>query len=145
MPIGHALNIKNLESRLSRRDWVVIVTTLDKRSPDYIENYIPLPPYFHLLIEKTGDPSIQHGNHSDIIRLRLLERYGGVYLDTSTIFLKHDFEELSLYKRLKESPSASLAGYTNVTFARKDDRGSNYFDDAKDGIELGVLYAKKNV
>ncbi|HHX8330433.1 hypothetical protein J4H63_19545 [Vibrio alginolyticus] len=144
MPIGHALNIRNLESRLSGSDWVVIVTTLDKRSPDYIENYISLPPYFHQLIEKTGDPSVQHGNHSDIIRLRLLERYGGVYLDTSTIFLKHDFDEVSLYKRFKESPCASLAGYTNVTFTRKDERGINYFDDAKDGIELGVLYAKKN-
>ncbi|EKO3851163.1 hypothetical protein JZN62_000836 [Vibrio harveyi] len=144
MPIGHALNIRNLESRLSGSDWVVIVTTLDKRSPDYIENYISLPPYFHQLIEKTGDPSVQHGNHSDIIRLRLLERYGGVYLDTSTIFLKHDFDEVSLYKRFKESPCASLAGYTNVTFTRKGERGINYFDDAKDGIELGVLYAKKN-
>lgn len=143
MPIGHALNIKNLESRLSGSDWVVIITTLDKRSPDYIENYISLPPYFHRLIEKTGDPSIQHGNHSDLIRLRLLEKYGGVYLDTSTIFLKHDFDEVSLYQRFKESPCASLAGYTNVTFTRKDDRGINYFDDAKDGIELGVLYAQK--
>ncbi|EPP5334538.1 capsular polysaccharide synthesis protein [Vibrio harveyi] len=144
IPIGHALNIKNLESRLSGSDWVVIVTTLDKRSPDYIENYISLPPYFHQLVEKTDDPSIQHGNHSDLIRLRLLEKYGGVYLDTSTIFLKHDFDEVSLYKRFKESPCASLAGYTNVTFTRKDERGINYFDDAKDGIELGVLYAKKN-
>ncbi|EIT7126842.1 hypothetical protein V8073_004482 [Vibrio parahaemolyticus] len=143
MPIGHALNIRNLESRLSGTDWVVIVTTLDKRSPDYIENYIPLPPYFHQLIDKTGDPSIQHGNHSDIIRLRLLERYGGVYLDTSTIFLKDDFEEVSLFKRFNESLTASLAGYTNVTFTRKDKEGCNYFEEAKDGIELGVLYAKQ--
>lgn len=144
MPIGHALNIRNLESRLSGSDWVVIVTTLDKRSPDYIENYISLPPYFHQLIEKTGDPSVQHGNHSDIIRLRLLERYGGVYLDTSTIFLKHDFEEVSLYKNLSDSTEASLAGYTNVTFTRKDKKGRNYFEEAKDGIELSILYAKKS-
>lgn len=143
MPIGHALNIRNLESRLSSSDWVVIVTTLDKHSPGYIENYISLPPYFHQLIEKTGEPSVQHGNHSDIIRLRLLERYGGVYLDTSTIFLKHNFEEVSLYKNLTESTEASLAGYTNVTFTRKDEQGRNYFEEAKDGIELGVLYAKK--
>ncbi|MFA0415446.1 capsular polysaccharide synthesis protein [Vibrio renipiscarius] len=144
MPIGHALNIRNLESRLSGSDWVVIVTTLDKHSPDYIENYISLPPYFHQLIEKTGDPSVQHGNHSDIIRLRLLEKYGGVYLDTSTIFLKHDFEEVSLYKNLTDSTEASLAGYTNVTFTRKDKKGRNYFEEAKDGIELSILYAKKS-
>ncbi len=143
MPIGHALNIKNLESRLSESDWIVIVTTLDKGSPDYIENYIPLPPYFHQLIDKAGDPSVQHGNHSDIIRLRLLERYGGVYLDTSTIFLRHDFESVSLYKKLISSAGTSLAGYTNVTFTRKDEKGRNYFEDAKDGIELSILYAKK--
>ncbi|HIF9389366.1 TPA: capsular polysaccharide synthesis protein [Photobacterium damselae] len=144
MPIGHALNIRNLESRLSGTDWVVIVTTLDKRSPDYIENYISLPPYFHHLVEKTGDPKIQHGNHSDIIRLRLLEKYGGVYLDTSTIFLKQEFEYVSLYKRLKESPYASFAGYTNVTFTRKDEDGRNHFEEAKDGIELCILYANKS-
>lgn len=143
MPIGHALNIRNLESRLSDSDWIVIVTTSDRRAPDYIENYIPLPPYFHQLIEKAGDPSVQHGNHSDIIRLRLLERYGGVYLDTSTIFLRYDFEEVSLYKKLISSMGASLAGYTNVTFTRKDEKGSNYFEEAKDGIELGVLFAKQ--
>ena len=144
MPIGHAMNIRNLESRLSGSDWVVIVTTLDKRSPDYIENYIPLPPYFHQLIEKTGDPSIKHGNHSDIIRLRLLEKYGGVYLDTSTIFLKSDFKDVSLYQRLNKSSVASFAGYTNVTFTRKGEDGRNYFEEAKDGIELCILYANKS-
>lgn len=144
MPISHALNIKNLELRLNGSDWTVVVTTLDKHAPDYIENYISLPPYFHQLIEKAGDPSVQHGNHSDIIRLRLLERYGGVYLDTSTIFLRHDFEEVSLYKKLMCSTGASLAGYTNVTFTRKNENGLNYFEEAKDGIELGVLYAKQD-
>lgn len=144
MPIGHALNIRNLESRLSSSNWIVIVTTLDKCAPDYIENYISLPPYFYQLIEKTGNPSVQHGNHSDIIRLRLLERYGGVYLDTSTIFLRHDFKEVSLYKNLIYSPDASFAGYTNVTFTRKNEKGLNYFEEAKDGIELGALYAKRN-
>lgn len=144
MPIGHYFNIRNLESRLSGSGWTIVVTTLDKRAPYYIENYISLPPYFHQLMEKAGDPSVQHGNHSDIIRLRLLERYGGVYLDTSTIFLRNGFEEVSLYNNLIYSAGASLAGYTNVTFTRKDERGFNYFEDAKDGIELGVLYAKKN-
>ncbi len=143
MPIGHALNIRNLETRLSNSDWIVIVTTLDKRAPDYIENYISLPPYFHQLIEKASDPSVQNGNHSDIIRLRLLEKYGGVYLDTSTIFLRHDFEDVSLYKKLICSAGASLAGHTNVTFTRKDEEGHNYFEEAKDGIELGILYAKQ--
>jgi hypothetical protein len=57
------------------------------------------------LIKKTGAPDIQHGNHSDIIRL--LETYGGVYLDTSTIFLKQDFEEVALYKKLSDSSWAS--------------------------------------
>lgn len=144
MPIGHALNIRNLESRLSSSDWIVIVTTLDRHSSDYIENYIPLPPYFHQLIDKACDPSVQHGNQSDIIRLRLLERYGGVYLDTSTIFLRYDFESISLYKKLISSTGASFAGYTNVTFTRKDENGSNYFEEAKDGIELSILYAKQN-
>lgn len=143
MPIGHALNIRNLEYRLSGSDWIVIVTTLDRRAPDYIENYISLPPYFHQLIKKAGDPSVQHGNHSDIIGLRLLERYGGVYLDTSTIFLRNNFEEVSLYNLIC-STDASLAGYTNVTFTRKNEKGCNYFEEAKDGIELSILYAKKN-
>ena len=144
IPIGHALNIKNIKSRLMGSDWDVVVTTLDKRSKDYIENYISLPLYFTQLVEKTGDEKIMHGNQSDIIRLRLLEAYGGVYLDTSTIFLKDDFEEVPLYKKLIESPYASLAGYTNVTFTRKNEDGSNYFDESKDGMELSLLYAKKN-
>jgi len=72
-----------------------------------------------------------------------LERYGGVYLDTSTIFLRNNFDEVSLYKNLIYSTSASLAGYANVTFTRKDEKGRNYFKEAKDGIELGVLYAKQ--
>ncbi|MCA2018629.1 hypothetical protein LDJ79_21115 [Vibrio tritonius] len=143
MPIAHALNILNLESRLRDSDWIVIVTTLDKCSADYIENYILLPPYFHKLIEKASDPNVQHGNHSDIIRLRLLERYGGVYLDTSTIFLKHDFEEVSLYKNFADLEEATLAGYTNVTFTRKDKKRYNYYKEAKDGLELSILYAKK--
>jgi ADP-heptose:LPS heptosyltransferase len=143
MPIGHALNIRNLKSRLDGSNWDVVVTTLDKRSSDYIENYISLPSYFNQLIEKTGDERVLHGNQSDIVRLRLLESYGGVYLDTSTIFLKHSFEEVSLYKKLSESIRASLAGYTNVTFTRKNEEGRDYFVEAKDGIELGVLFAKK--
>lgn len=144
MPIGHALNIKNLKSRLSESDWEVVVTTLDKCSADYVENYIALPEYFHQVKDKASDASVQHGNHSDIIRLRLLERYGGVYLDTSTIFLRNDFEEVCLYKKLLDSKAASLAGYTNVTFTHKDEEGRNSFVEAKDGLELGILYAKQN-
>lgn len=144
MPIGHALNIRNLESRLNQSDWIVVVTNLDRNSIDYIENYIDLPPYFHELREKAGDASVEHGNHSDIIRLRLLERYGGIYLDTSTIFLKNNFEEVSLYKKFIESEGASFAGYTNVTFTRKTDAGDNYFEEAKDGLELSILYSKKH-
>jgi ADP-heptose:LPS heptosyltransferase len=143
MPIGHALNIKNLENRLEANDWEVILTTSDEGSPDYIENYICIPLYFHDLLEKTRDKNSIYGNYSDIVRLRLLECYGGIYLDTSTIFLRNDFSEVLLYKRLLEKPSATLAGYTNVTFTRKDIEGKNYFEEAKDGIELGVLYAKK--
>lgn len=144
MPIGHTLNIKNLKNRLNESNWEVIVTTLDSQADDYIENYIELPSYFNQLVEKTGDEKILHGNQSDIIRLRLLETYGGIYLDTSTIFLKHDFEEISLYKKLMESSLASLAGYTNVTFTRKNVDGDNYFEEAKDGMELSILFAKKN-
>lgn len=143
IPIGHALNIKNLESRLEGSDWDVVVTTLDKGSENYIENYISLPSYFNELIEKTGDETILHGNQSDIVRLRLLENYGGVYLDTSTIFLKNDFEEVALYRKLCDSTNASLAGYTNLTFTRKDKEGCNYFEEAKDGMELCILYAKE--
>lgn len=144
MPVGHVLNVKNLEFRLRNSDWTVILTTLDRGAPDYIENYIPIPSYFYKLKEKASDPSVQHGNHSDIVGLRLLEKYGGVYLDTSTIFLRHDFEEVSLYKKLIGSINFSLAGYTNVTFTRKNDKGVYYFEEAKDGMELSILYAKKH-
>ena len=51
---------------------------------------------------------------------------------------------MSLYKNLIYSTGASLAGYTNVTFTRKDEKGHNYFEEAKDGLELCILYAKQN-
>ena len=43
-----------------------------------------------------------------------------------------------------EKEEIELAGYTNFTFTRKNSDGTNYFENAKDGLELCILYAKKN-
>jgi len=144
MPIGHELNLRNLEERLCQNGWEVILTTSDSSSTDYIENYITVPPYFFNLLDKSGNENFLYGNSSDIVRLRLLEEYGGVYLDTSTILLKNDFAQVSLYRSLLDDEKATFAGYTNVTFTRKLNRNTNYFEEAKDGIELNILYAKKS-
>ena len=143
MPLSHRNNIENIKRRLINTSWEVIVTNLERTSENYIENYIELPDYFYSIKDKIKDQESLHGNHSDIIRLRLLEKFGGVYFDTSTIFLRDSMEEILLYNDLMNSETATLAGYTNITFTRKNKDGSNYFENAKDGIELSLLYAKK--
>lgn len=144
IPFAHKINIINIRSRLAKSKWNVIVTSLVKGSPFYIENFIKLPDYFFSIKDKIVDQSALHGNQSDIIRLRLLEKYGGVYFDTSVILLKNSIEEIKLYKALFEKEEIELAGYTNFTFTRKNSDGTNYFENAKDGLELCILYAKKN-
>lgn len=144
LPLIHRMNIENIRRKLSKSNWDIIVTSLDKTSKYYIENLIELPTYFFDMKNKITDLSTISGNQSDIIRLRLLEKYGGVYFDTSTILLKNNIEDIRLYSMLMESINADLAGYTNFTFTRKCENGTNYFQDGKDGIELGVLFAKKN-
>ena len=74
--------------------------------------------------------------------MRLLEKYGGCYFDTSTILLRDRIENIRLYSALQQAPDATLAGYTNYTFTRKNSDGTNYFPNAVDGMELGVLFAK---
>jgi len=144
IPIIHKMNIGNIRKRLENTDWNVVVVSLDKTSKYYVENLINLPDYFFDMKNRINDLSTIGGNQSDIIRLRLLEKYGGVYFDTSTILLKNSIEDIELYKNFSESDNYKLAGYTNVTFTRKNDDGTNYFKNAKDGIELGVLFAKKD-
>jgi hypothetical protein len=144
IPIVNKMNIENIRRRLEHTEWNVIVTSLVKGSPFYIGNFIELPDYFFSMKDNVIDVNSINGNQSDIIRLRLLEKYGGVYFDTSVILLKNSIEEIKLYNTLFEKEEIELAGYTNFTFTRKNADGSNYFEDAKDGLELGVLYAKKN-
>lgn len=144
MPIIHKMNIENIRKRLKNTEWNLIVTSLNINDENYIENYINLPDYFHGIKSKISDQNGVYGNQSDIIRLRLLEKYGGVYFDTSTIFLKKRIEDISLFKIFVNNINIQLAGYTNVTFTRKTSEGESYFPQAKDGIELGVLYARKD-
>lgn len=143
IPLIHKMNIDNMKNRLKNSEWNIILTTLDINDKYYIGNLIELPEYFFQIKNKIKDINSLGGNQSDIVRLRLLEKYGGIYFDTSVILLKDKIEDISLYKKfIKED--AELAGYTNYTFTRKTEDNKNYFDLAKDGIELGVLYAKKN-
>jgi hypothetical protein len=144
LPLIHKMNLENIQKRLKKTNWNVVLTSLDKQSKYYIENLIDLPKYFFTMKTKTNDLSMLGGNQSDIVRLRLLEKYGGVYFDISTILLKNNIEDIYLYSQLIGSKNYQLAGYTNVTFTRKKSDGTYYFKDAKDGIELGVLFAKKN-
>lgn len=144
IPLIHKMNVENIRRRLDKTDWNVIVTSLVKESEYYIGNFIELPDYFFNIKDKITDSNSINGNQSDIVRLRLLEKYGGVYFDTSTILLKNSIEEIKLYENLMASEKATLAGYTNFTFTRKNLDGADYFDNAKDGIELGILFSKKN-
>jgi len=144
IPLIHKMNIDNIKKRLDKTKWNVIVTSLVKGTDCYIENFIELPDYFFDIKDKILDSNSINGNQSDIIRLRLLEKYGGVYFDTSTILLKNTIEEIQLYNALMVSEKSTLAAYSNYTFTRKNPDGSDYFRDAKDGIELGILYSKKN-
>ena len=143
IPLIHKMNIDNMKNRLKNSDWIIILTTLDKNDKYYVGNLINLPKYFFQIKNKIKDIDSLGGNQSDIVRLRLLEKYGGIYFDTSVILLKNRIEDISLYKKFIKK-DADLAGYTNYTFTRKIKDNKNYFNQAKDGIELGVLYAKKN-
>lgn len=144
IPIFHKMNIENIRKRLEKTDWNVVVVSLDKTSKYYVENLINLPNYFFDMKNKITDLSTIGGNQSDIIRLRLLEKYGGVYFDTSTILLKNSIEDIDLYRKFIEFDNYKFAGYTNVTFTRKNNDGTNYFNKAKDGIELSILFAKND-
>ncbi|MEY8200141.1 MAG: capsular polysaccharide synthesis protein [Colwellia sp.] len=143
IPVVHRMNIENIKNRLKDTEWNVVVTSLNKNDEFYIENLIDLPSYFFSLDKSIGDTKFLGGNQSDIVRLRLLEKFGGVYFDTSTILLKENINDILLYRRFIHE-GASLAAYTNFTFTRKNCDKGNFFTEAKDGIELGVLYAKKN-
>ena len=144
MPLFHRMNTDNIQRRLASSGWEVIVTSLDEKSPWYVENLIDLPDFFFDLPNKITDIEGIAGNQSDIIRLRLLEKYGGCYFDTSTILLRNSIEDILLYDVLQNNKEATLAGYTNYTFTRKYCSGHNFFPNAKDGIELGALFAKQN-
>lgn len=143
VPLIHKMNIDNIKNRLKNSDWNIILTTLDTNDKYYVGNLIELPEYFFQIKNKIKDINSLGGNQSDIVRLRLLEKYGGIYFDTSVILLKDKIENISLYKKFINE-DAELAGYTNYTFTRKTEDNQNYFDLAKDGIELGILYSKKN-
>jgi len=144
IPLNHLVNINNIRNRLKNTDWKVIVTSLVKESKFYVGKLVDLPDYFFEIENKIIDSSSISGNQSDIVRLRLLEKYGGVYFDTSVILLKDTIEDIKLYDKLMRTKEASLAGYTNVTFTRKRESKKCYFEHSKDGLELGVLYAKKD-
>ena len=141
MPLFHRMNVDNFRRRLEGSRWDIVLTNLDKTSDSYVGHFIDLPEYFNDIGNRMSDIRGLHGNQSDIVRLRLLEKYGGCYFDTSTIFLRHSIDDLLLYERLVNS-EATLAGYSNVTFTRKNEEGKNYFSNAIDGIELGALFAK---
>lgn len=143
MPIFHKMNLRNIRERLTNTDWHIILTNLDRSSPYYIENYIELPSFFFDICNRMNDEKGIYGNQSDMVRLRLLEKYGGCYFDTSTILLRDDISQVRLYNKFLEQNS-HLAGYTNVTFTRKKSDGTYYYPEAKDGIELGALFARKN-
>jgi hypothetical protein len=142
LPSIHKMNVDHVKRMMAPRGWKVLVTSLLKGSTCHVENYISLPDYFYNIKDMVSDLSAIPGNHSDIIRLRLLEKYGGVYFDVSTILLKH-IEDIALYQKLVKSNLATLSGYTNFTFTRKTSNNENYFEEAKDGMELNILYAKK--
>jgi ADP-heptose:LPS heptosyltransferase len=143
MPVFHRLNIMNVVSKANGGEFRVILINLDWTSDEYVENFIELPMYFHHIKDKVVDVLSVNGNQSDIVRLRLLAQHGGAYFDTSTIFLKNCLSEITLYNKLL-SPEATLAGYSNVTFIRRNSDGSYYFEEGKDGIELGLIYAIKD-
>lgn len=143
MPLFHKMNVDNFRRRLRSSRWEILLTNLDEKSDSYIGHFIDLPEYFYDIENRISDIRGLRGNQSDIIRLRLLEKYGGCYFDTSTIFLRYSIDELYLYNQLLNS-DATLAGYSNVTFTRKNDKGENYFTNAIDGIELGAILAKNN-
>lgn len=136
------LNVLNFKTKLKKTDWNFYVLSLNKNDQNYIENFIKLPKYFFLLKDKITDIHGIKGNQSDIIRLRLLEKYGGGYFDASTFLLKDKIEQIFLYK-LFNKKVCEIAGYSNFTFTRKLEDGRNYFPMAQDGIELGAIFAKK--
>ena len=144
MPAFHKMNLNNIRKRVEFSGWNVIVTSLDRSSKWYVENLIDLPSYFFDLKNKISDISGIYGNMSDIIRLRLLEKYGGCYLDTSSVLLRDSIDDISLYNKLKTNPQCTLAGYTNVIFTCKGCDGNDYYPSAIDGLELGALFAKKD-
>ena len=126
MPVIHKVNIENIRNRLKNSEWNIVVTSLDKTSKYYIGNLIDLPSYFFDIQNKITNLHSMGGNLSDIIRLRLLGKYGGIYFDTSTIFLKNKIEDIKLYNKLINSSVFKLAGYTNFTFTRKSLNGNNF-------------------
>lgn len=136
----NSLNFKNIAKE---NDWNFYLLSLNKQDKFYVENFIDLPKYFFEINKKINDQKGIGGNQSDIIRLRLLEKYGGVYFDASTFLLKNKIEEIFLYKLFLKNKT-DLSGYCNYTFTRKLPSGDNYFKYAQDGIELGAIFAKRN-
>lgn len=135
------LNIKNLRKILLKTPWSFYCFSLDRWDREYIENFLDLPSYFFELSQKISDIRGLGGNQSDIIRLRLLEKYGGIYFDASTFLLQPSIEKIFLYQEFLKNKS-ELAGYSNVTFTRKINN-QNFFPLAQDGIELGAICGKR--
>ena len=143
MPACLKMNIWNARQRLADTQWNIFVFNMDKSSNFFIGNFIDLPNCLYDLENKISDTRGIWGNRSDIIRLMLLHKYGGCYFDASTILLKNDILNINLYKKMQQA-NAQLAGYTNVTFTRKTVDQDFFYPEAKDGMELGVLFAQKN-
>jgi hypothetical protein len=144
LPIIHRMNIDNFRHRLEGAGWEIKIVSLNPSDANYAGSLVDLPEFLFEIESKRQESVGTEALIGDVVRLMLLQKYGGAYFDVSTILLKNNIEDICLYQKLMDSPKATLAGYSNQTFTRKDEHGANYFLGAKDGIELGVLFAKNN-
>lgn len=137
-------NVRQMEIMLGK-DWELHVLSLNKDDPEYIGKYLDikadLPEYFlnvgeRIYVENGRPASSEPVVQSDILRLALLRKYGGVWMDPS-ILVTRDLVQTSLFNNFQKN-DIEVAGYFVESHV------SSKFSNKAFGLDNWFIMAKKN-
>lgn len=140
MPFFYRQNVEHMRKTISP-GWELVFVNSSPNSAHYVGHYLnreELPESFHRLEDKikpgtTKVPVVQ----SDMVRLALLAKYGGFWLDAS-ILLNRSVETTDIYKRLETDPTVDIVGYHVPWFLAPKYQGGAF------GFDNWFIGARKN-
>lgn len=147
MPGFHKFNVNNWRLKLEPLGYRVIVTNLVKGDPNNIRTILGgddlLPEFLESFKDRAFLPNKRRMSvpviQSDFIRLALLEKFGGIWMDGTDVLIK-DISDLVTPEFIK-SPQ-SMAGYSMEAYASSGSKVIN--GTPVDGFENWLIIAKEH-